>query len=184
MSVATKQSKDSPLSSEQPRAGWRVKIGFALFLASISWPVLLPILPLVGVSTGRVAAISGFMLVAAEVMLLVAAAIAGKEGFAYIKSRVFGFLKQYGPPREVSRTRYTIGLVIFSIPLIYGWLGPYIEKALELEFDWFFYAILDIAFVVSLFVLGGEFWDKIRALFSHGTKVMTPEKRMQKQPQS
>ena len=30
---------------------------------------------------------------------------------------------------------------------------------------------LTVLFVVSLFVLGGDFWDKIRALFMHHAKV-------------
>jgi hypothetical protein len=29
----------------------------------------------------------------------------------------------------------------------------------------------DVMFVASLFVLGGDFWDKIRALFSHSARV-------------
>ena len=31
--------------------GWRVKFGFALFVVSIGWPLLIPILPLLGAST-------------------------------------------------------------------------------------------------------------------------------------
>jgi hypothetical protein len=33
----------------------------------------------------------------------------------------------------------------------------------------------DLMFVSSLFVLGGEFWDKLRALFVHGAKARFPE---------
>ena len=90
--------------------GWRTTLAFALFVVSIGWPVVIPILPLLGVSTTATAAFSGVMVVAAELMLIAGAAVAGKEGFAFIKATVFGFLRVYGPPREVSRTRYTIGL--------------------------------------------------------------------------
>ena len=81
------------MSGEHLRIGWRVKVGFAIFVASIGWPVLIPILPLLGVPTTTTAAISGVMLVAAEFMLVAGAAIAGKEGFMYIKATVFGFLR-------------------------------------------------------------------------------------------
>ena len=30
----------------------------------------------------------------------------------------------------------------------------------------------DLAFVASFFVLGGEFWEKLRALFVHGARAV------------
>ncbi|MBW1773551.1 MAG: hypothetical protein JRJ82_11760 [Deltaproteobacteria bacterium] len=34
----------------------------------------------------------------------------------------------------------------------------------------------DAMFVCSFFVLGGDFWDKVRALFIHGAKAQIPIK--------
>jgi hypothetical protein len=31
--------------------------------------------------------------------------------------------------------------------------------------------------LLSLFVLGGDFWDKLRALFIHGAKATLPQRR-------
>ena len=62
------------------QASWRTSIGFALLVASLGWPVLIPILPLVGVSATTTATFSGIMVVAAELMMIAGAAIAGKEG--------------------------------------------------------------------------------------------------------
>ena len=45
----------------------------------------------------------------------------GYEGFNYIKARVLGFVKSYAPPKEVSRTRYVIGLLMFAAPIMFGW---------------------------------------------------------------
>ena len=123
------------MDDKQPQTGWRVKVGLAIFVASIGWPVLIPIFLLLGVSKTVTAAVSGFMLVAAEFMLVAAAAIAGKEGFSLIKKKVFGFLKSHGPPSEVSRTRYTIGLVMFVTPLAFGWASPYFGHYLP-ALDW------------------------------------------------
>ena len=114
------------MSDERPHASWRIKVGFAIFIVSIGWPILIPILSVLGTPATAIAAFSGVMIVAAELMLIAGAAIAGKEGFAFIKATVFGFLRSYGPPREVSRTRYTIGLMMFSAPIIFGWASPYI----------------------------------------------------------
>jgi hypothetical protein len=161
-----------------PAAGWRLKLGVALFGLSILLPVLgVPLVAAMDLSTTTVATISGALLAGAEVLGIVAVAVMGKSGYAYIKNRVFGFLKQYGPPAEVSRSRYTIGLVMFAVPIVFGWLAPYatdlIPGYLGNEFT---YAIVgDLLLLSSLFVLGGDFWDKLRALFIRGAKVVFPK---------
>ena len=162
-----------------PAAGWRLKFGVTLFGLSIALPVLgVPLVASMDLSTTTVATISGVLLAGSEVLGIVAVAVMGKSGYAFIKNRIFGFLKQYGPPAEVSRTRYTIGLVMFAVPIIFGWLAPYaadlVPGYLGNEFT---YAIVgDLLLLVSLFVLGGDFWDKLRALFIGGAKVVFPQK--------
>ena len=140
--------------------------------------MLIPVLPLLGLSTKSIAAFTGAMAVAAEVMLIAAAAIAGKEGFAYIKQRIFGVIKSYGPPQAVSAVRYKTGLVIFVLPLVYAFLSPYIDKYLPGMTDYrLVYAVMgDILLLVGLFLLGGDFWDKLRALFIHKAYVIIPDK--------
>ncbi len=161
-----------------PAAGWRLKLGVALFGLSILLPVLgLPLVAAMELSAGTVATISGGLLAGAEVLGLVAVAVMGTSGYTFIKNRVFGFLKQYGPPAEVGRTRYTIGLVMFAVPIVFGWLAPYatdlIPGYLGNEFT---YAIVgDLLLLASLFVLGGDFWDKLRALFIGGAKAVFPK---------
>jgi hypothetical protein len=115
--------------------------------------------------------------VGSEVLGIAAVAVMGKSGYAYIKNRVFGFLKQYGPPAEVSRTRYTIGLVMFAVPIIFGWLAPYAADLIPgYSGNEFTFAIAgDLLLLTSLFVLGGDFWDKLRALFIGGAKVVFPK---------
>ncbi|UCD69556.1 MAG: transporter suffix domain-containing protein [Betaproteobacteria bacterium] len=158
-------------------AGWRIKLGFALFIASIGWPVLLPVMPVLGFSGASIATFSGAMLVAAEVMIIAGAAIAGKDGFAFIKQKVFGFLKSYGPPQEVGRARYVFGLIVFSIPVALGWGWPYVGQYLPgLQEHPLVYAIAgDVLLLISLFILGGSFWDKLRSLFIHSAHAAFPE---------
>jgi hypothetical protein len=73
-----------------------------------------------GLSATMIATISGAFLVGGEVLGLSAVAVMGESGFAYIKNLIFGFLKQYAPPKRVSRRRYNIGLVMFSLPILFG----------------------------------------------------------------
>jgi hypothetical protein len=165
-------------TNAETAAGWRLKLGVALLGLSIALPVLgVPLVATMGLPTTTVATVSGVLLVGAEVLGILAVAVMGKSGYAYIKNRVFGFLKQYGPPAEVSRTRYTIGLVMFAVPIVFGWLAPYaadlVPSYLGNELT---YAIVgDLLLLVSLFVLGGDFWDKLRALFIGGAKAVFPK---------
>ncbi|TWU21113.1 hypothetical protein Pla52o_41470 [Novipirellula galeiformis] len=172
------------MSHEPSQIRWRAKVGFVMFVLSIGWPVLIPVLPLLGVTTTATAAISGVMLVAAEIILVAAAAIAGKEGFAIIKTTVFGFLHSRGPANEVGPTRYRIGLVMFAAPLAVGWASPYIGHYFavsETDFGVGGLAaaiVLDVLLLVSLFVLGGGFWDKLRSLLRHDAYAVIPDKRL------
>lgn len=164
--------------ADLPAAGWRLKLGVALFVLSILLPVIgVPLVTALGLSAATVATVTGVLLVSAEVLGIVAVAVMGKPGFAFIKNRVFGFLRQYGPPAEVSRTRYRIGLVMFAVPILFGWVAPYAADMIPgYAENVFTYAIVgDLALLASLFVLGGDFWDKLRALFIHGSRVILPE---------
>lgn len=156
--------------------GWRVKVGFVIFVASLGWPVLLLVLPLLGASGANVAAFAGVMAVAAEIMLVAGAAIAAKDGFAFIKARVFGFLKSFGPPEKVGRTRYTLGLVLFAVPLLFGWAVPYLGHHIPgyNEHPLAFAITGDVQLLISLFVLGGDFWDKLRSLFLYDATALIP----------
>jgi hypothetical protein len=159
-------------------AGWRFKLGVAMFGLSIALPVLgVPLVAAVVSSAAAVATISGVLLVSAEVLGVAAIAIMGKKGFAYIKDRVSGFFKRYGPPAEVGRTRYKIGLVMFAISIFFGWVSPYLASKIPgyLGKEWIYHVVSDVLLLISLFVLGGDFWEKIRALFFHQAKAMFPK---------
>jgi hypothetical protein len=111
-----------------------------------------------------------------EVMMVAATAVMGKVGFAELKRRFGGFFRRYGPPDEVGLTRYRAGLVMFTVPLLLAWLGPYLQSHLP-GFDahpmWWNVGG-DLVFFSSLFVLGGDFWDKLRSLFVRGARAVFP----------
>jgi hypothetical protein len=165
---------DTTNPSGQPFAGLRLKLGIFLFGLSILMPIVgVPLVAMLVESTAATASITGGLLVAAEVMGLVAIGIMGKSGYAYLKSRLQGLLKQYGPPNKVGPVRYKTGLVLFSLPILFGWVSIYTAKWIPgFESHPLFYAIGgDIMIVVSLFVLGGDFWDKVRSLFIHTSEA-------------
>ena len=111
-----------------------------------------------------------------DLLWIVAAAVLGKQGFIAIKEKAFHYLKKIGPTDRVSQTRYTIGLFMFFLPLLLGWLGPYISLFFNsYESNRLILVISgDLLFVSSFFILGGNFWDKLQALFIHDAKVVSP----------
>ena len=159
---------------EKPQLDWHLKLGVVLFALSIILPLAgLPLLASMNLSATMTTTVSGILLVAGELLGVVAIAVMGKEGYLFIKERLFGFLKQHGPADKVGKTRYRIGLLMFFIPLLFGWVSPYLIPLItdngELPLA---YAVLgDILFLTSLFVLGGDFWDKIRALFDQNANI-------------
>lgn len=159
---------------EPAAGGWRLKLSATLFGLSLVLPLIgVPIVAALELSRAMTASLSGGLLLAGEVLGVAAVAVVGKSGYALIKKKVFGFLKQYGPPDKVGRLRYRIGLVMFVSPIVFGWASIYVAGYLP-----FFtgnplpYALGgDLLLLSSLFVLGGDFWDKIHALFVHDAEV-------------
>ena len=160
--------------TEQPRAGWRFRLGLIILVVGWLSPLCIPLITATELPARWKTIISGMLAVGIpEVFTLAAIAIMGKSGYNLIKERIFSFLKKHGPPDRVSLTRYRIGLVMFVLPVIFGWLGPYgVHLIPGYETHRFVVSLIgDVMFVASLFVLGGDFWDKIIALFSHSARV-------------
>ena len=145
-------------------AGWRFKVGIALFALMILAWVLIPIEAALGMSAGKIAATTAGIAIANKVILLLAIAVMGKAGFQELKAKLFHKLT---PPAEVSPMRYRIGLVMFCLPFLQGLLETWASHlAPQLVANRLWVDILmDTMLIASLFVLGGNFWDKLRALF-------------------
>jgi hypothetical protein len=161
-------------NTAQSRAGWRLRLGLIILVVGFLSPLAIPLITATELSSKWKAVISGALAVGIpEVFSVVAIAIMGKAGFNSIKARIFGFLKRHGPPDRVSPTRYRIGLVMFVLPIIFGWLGPYGTHLIPgYETHRTVIGLAgDVMLVASLFVLGGDFWEKIKALFIHDARV-------------
>jgi len=168
------------ISSPPPKG--RLVLGGAILIFGFLCPLLVPLVTRSSLSAGWKTALSGLLLLGIpELFTIIAAGVLGKSGFAYLMGRikkVFGrFFKDHGPPETVSPRRYRIGLVMFIIPIAIGWLTPYAFHHLPgYEKYHLIYGLPgDLLLIASLFVLGGEFWDKLRSLFVHGAKASFPE---------
>lgn len=157
-------------------ADTRLKLGVALlvlglvmpvgtlFVAGADWPVTVKTM------------VSGILLFGLEIMMLPAVALMGKENFERIVKWVKGILKMLKPAGNVGRTRYTIGLVLLVVPVLFAWITSYVPSWLPERSDirlWINLS-LDLIVATSLFVLGGDFWDKLRAVFRYDARVIFP----------
>ena len=164
-------------SSGVPPGGWRFRVGVVIFVLGFAAPVAIPLVTSSDLPTAWKTAIAGALAVGVpEIMMVLATAVMGREGFAELKRRFGRFFAKYGPPERVGCIRYRVGLAMFTLPLLLGWLAPYLAHHLP-GYDprKLIWAVTgDAVFVGSLFVLGGEFWDKLRALFVHGARAVFP----------
>ena len=166
--------KNETTKTVQPPSGWRSGIGMILFVLGLICPVFIPLVTATDLPGKWKAAISGLLAIGIpELLWIAAAAVLGKAGFKYLKGRFFSLFKKVAPPDVVSPTRYRIGLGMFLLPLFFGWLVPYAPHRVPGYGVHRFAVNLvgDLVLISSLFVLGGDFWDKLKALFIHGAKV-------------
>jgi hypothetical protein len=158
-------------------ADTRLKLGIALLVVGLIMPVGTFLVVATDWPSGVKTVVSGILLAGLEIMAIPAAALMGKENFDRIVDAAKGFLKRMKPAGNVGRTRYTIGLVLLIGPLLLAWIAAYLPTS-WLPGDYavrvWFNLALDAVTIVSLFVLGGDFWDKLRALFLYQARAVFP----------
>jgi len=157
----------------------RLILGVAVWVAGVALCLLMiPVVNASNLADPLKATINGILLLGVpKLFLLVAIAIMGKPGFAYLKSLIGGHVRRFAPPATVSPLRYKIGLILLITMIVLGSLGPYVAHdafAFREEHPRLLAFIGDLLLLVSLFILGGDFWDKLRALFVREAKVVFP----------
>jgi hypothetical protein len=157
---------------------WRFKLGILCFFLAFAPHVVTGILMVSGANARAIATMAAISFTLNKLFLLASVVLLGRPGFNRLKQRLVGTFQQYVMPDEVGPLRYGIGLVMFVVPLVFAWKAPYVTELMPLlgRHSTTAAIITDAAFVVSLFVLGGGFWDKLRALFVRQASVVFPER--------
>jgi len=155
---------------------WRFKLGIASFFAAFAPHVVTGILMLSGANARTIATMAAISFTVNKLMLLLSVVLLGRSGFNELKKRLAGVFQQYLMPDEIGPWRYRIGLAMFVVPLVFAWKAPYVTELMPLlgRHSTTAAIITDAIFVASLFVLGGDFWDKLRALFVRSASVVFP----------
>ena len=157
-------------------ADTRLKLGVSLLILGLVMPVGTLAVVATEWPVPVKTVVSSILLFGFEIMLIPAVALMGKDNFDRIWAGAMRVLKTLKPAGDVSKTRYKVGLYMLVGPTLYAWIASYAPSWLPED-----YALrvwvnvgLDVVTLASLFVLGGDFWDKVRALFLHDARVVVP----------
>jgi hypothetical protein len=153
------------------KRNWKFYLGIALIVFNLLSYAAIALLPFLGLTGGTVASLTAGLIIAAEIAFLGAIALLGKEFLEKIKAKVKGwFARPAAPPKPVSLSRHRAGVIV----LLLSFLPYFAAEALLLlghprvhPTAWIIALLIssDILFVAGLFVLGGEFWERLKKLF-------------------
>ncbi|CAG2157402.1 hypothetical protein LMG31506_06003 [Cupriavidus yeoncheonensis] len=153
---------------------WRFRAGIGvLVLAYAAW-LAVPLAASAGASPTQIATLTGAIVVGNKIMLLVSVAVMGKPGFMRVKGVLLRHLRRAASVDTVGPVRHVVGLAMFCLPLLSAMLEPYVD-AIWPDFRpkrWEAQLLGDAMLIASIFVLGGEFWNKLRALFIRTARVV------------
>jgi hypothetical protein len=143
-------------------------IGTAIFIFGQPAPLLIPVVSCLKLEQHWKIGITAFLMLGVpELAIIAACAVLGKDGYLYIKSKIYNFFGRFAPADHVGMIRYRVGLLLFIIPLFLAFIAPYAGSFIP-GYDKYtrIYGVAgDLMLLVSLFVPGSEFFDKLRSLF-------------------
>ena len=143
----------------------RFKLGIAFIIFGLIMPLFSLLVPFLGLPGAISACVIGFLIVGGpELCLFIGAILAGKEAVTLIKGKIF---------RPAGKIRYMVGLTVFVVCFLFNWVLAYLEASGIISLNthnWLFImAGGDITAFMGVFVMGPEFFTKIKSIFSwHG----------------
>ncbi|MEI6434887.1 MAG: hypothetical protein WCP32_08595 [Bacteroidota bacterium] len=157
--------------------GYRFYIGLTIFIISFFMlPIGLTLREFVVGSFWK-----GFVLavfwISAPLMKIGSIALLGKSSYAWINYRMHYIYHHVAKPYKVTPLRYNIGLALFILPFLPNYMISFMPHMFHITLHTRYFIIIasDVVFIFSLFVLGGDFWDKLRALFIYKAKATFEE---------
>jgi len=147
---------------------WKYYVGMTFLSLSILFPFLGFALPFLDLPLAwKTLLVGAFTLGVPEVMIAIAVIFLGKETLAYYKKKFFKLFKRTKPRKPVTKGRYYFGVALFLgsiIPLYLNAYRPTLLPSSDRARQMIFISC-DLLFILSFFILGGNFWEKLRRLF-------------------
>ena len=152
---------------------WRFHVGMAALVLSVIMPLCAVFVPMLGLPIAQSALLVGVLVAGGpEVLCILAIALLGKETFQYLAHRAKRAFRRAVLDRPASKARYYVGLTIMLVSWLPLYLYAYFPAALPGgNARIYILAAMDLAFVASAFLMGGEFWEKVRRIFVYQGKI-------------
>ncbi len=155
---------------------FRLGLGIALLVIGLVMPLGTMLVARTGWSSTTKSLVSGGLIFGFEVMALIAAAVMGKENFdrimAPVKQLLSRWLGHMRLARGIGPVRHAVGVTLFFVSFLPAYVFSYAPSLLQNAATPRLWVLLlgDAMFLVSLVLLGGDFWDRLRLLFKRQTK--------------
>ncbi|MCF8043699.1 MAG: transporter suffix domain-containing protein [Desulfarculaceae bacterium] len=150
---------------------WKYYLGLSLFIYSLAPIVIVALLPFFGMDLAEMGTLAVVFLTSGEVSFWGAAVLLGKPFMAALKQKFASwFRREAAPPQPISRARHLLGvwlLVISFLPYyaVLVYLLFFVPDNATIHFLAWTMAAGEMLGIVSLFVLGGQFWERLKRLF-------------------
>jgi hypothetical protein len=159
--------KNEPEENVEPvtKSKTRLYIGIIVLILALTMPIWgTALVSVLGLSPGISTVLIGLSIAGGpDLLLLIAAAVMGKDALNQILGQIGKWFKRnFKLSENVSKKRYILGLI-----------------AVKGSTDWGLIILIgfEVVFVISIFVLGANFWEKLGALFRWNTRVVTIEEQ-------
>ena len=180
----TNQEKDKDAVPEI-KSKSRLYSGIVIIVLALAMPIWGSILvSLLGFSPGISAILIGLSIAGGpDLLLVIAATVMGKDSMNYILGNIGKWFKRnFKLAENVSKKRYIWGLILFWGSILIRWAIGFLKPisiAKTGGTDWGFYILIafEVIWIISIFVLGANFWEKLGALFRWNTRVVTIEEQ-------
>ena len=103
----------------------RLKLGVALLILGLIMPAGTLLVSVTDWPVAVKTVLSSILLFGFEIMIIPAVALMGKDNFDRIWAGAMRLLKTLKPAGGVSKRRYTIGLYLLVVPILYAWIASY-----------------------------------------------------------
>jgi hypothetical protein len=170
----------------QEKPSLKSRIGIFLIVLGFIFPVFGLLVPLLGLSVAVTTTLVAFFMVGGpEIFLVAGAALAGKEGILLVQNKIKRMmgLPEGRYPAPKSQYYLAVGLMVIwllSMPLPF-YMPPIAEFIEQQAFEWYYFVIGDIVFLIAFLLIGGDqLVTKLAKVFTWEPWELPPEKEKKK----
>jgi len=152
----------------------RYYLGLIIFVLGFFSPLAISMVLNANLSDGVKTAISSILAIGGpEVLMILSGVIMGKDNLAALKQKIAGWLKPLAPPSYVSKARFVLGIILFSLCLLEGIIHVHWDGIINLysDFALAYMIFWNVLFLLSLYVLGGDFFNRLIGLFIYKSQT-------------